>query len=156
MTQVDLLLRSEIHAYVPTFRAPSSEPIWTEWGDTTPTGVQLVLYGTHRKDHFGSLGAFWVHALFNFLEDRFEDDAVDALASASLCRESTPSEVVQTIQSRVGRPLEHQERVAMLLEERPPAPRVFTMLESERYWATLIDAARTCAAVFLAEPAWRP
>jgi len=89
--------------------------------------------------------------LFNFLEDRIESNALAECATASLCREATTSEVVQALQARLGRPLEDAERVAMRVADHRAGLRVFAMLASEGYLATLIEADATCIGVFVAE-----
>jgi len=94
-----------------------------------------VFYVTRTKHHFGSLGAFWVHAVFDFLEDRLESEALAEMATASICREVTPTEAVGALQSRMRRPLEHTERATMLLVGEPAVLRVFSMLASEVLWA---------------------
>lgn len=147
----DTQLRVDVLASVAGFRAPKSEPIWSEWAEPASTGAQLLLYITDRKDSFGTLGAFWVHALYGFLEDRLESDALAECATASACREGTVSEVVQAIQARLGRPLEDAERVAMHVVDQRPGLRVFFMLTSEAYLAALIEAENTCIGVFVAE-----
>lgn len=151
MTQVDTQLRSDVLASLATFRAPVSEPIWSESSEPTPTGAQLVFYVTNSKKYFGTLGAFWIHALFSFLEDRLQSDALVEFATASLCRETTASEVIQTIQTRLGRLLEDTERVATRIADQRAGVRVFAMLASEAYLAALIEAEGACIGVFVAE-----
>jgi hypothetical protein len=146
---VDTQLRSDTLASVAAFRASASEPIWSEWAEPTGTGAQLVLYITNRKDHFGTLGGFWIHALFNFLEDRLESNALAECATTSLCRRTTASEVVQTVQARLGRPLQDAERVAMRVADQQAGLRVFAMLASEAYLAALVEAEDTCIGVFV-------
>ncbi|WP_041450407.1 hypothetical protein [Anaeromyxobacter dehalogenans] len=148
MPQVDSLLRSDILASVGGFRAPASEPIWADSGEPTTGGAQLFFYVTRAKHHFASLGVFWVHALFNFLEDRLETEALVQVATRSLCHEVTPAEVVDALQSRMGRPLENTERATMLMTG-GRALRVFSMLVSEVWWAGLVEAEGACVAVFL-------
>jgi hypothetical protein len=108
-----------------------------------------VFYVTRTKDQFGSLGAFWVHALFNFLEDRQESEALTEVATASQCREVTPTEVIDALQGRMGRPLVDAERETMLLAGGRPVLRVLLMLASEGLWAGLIEAEGACVATFL-------
>lgn len=153
MTQVDTQLRSDVLTSVAGFRAPESEPIWSESSEPTTTGAQLLLYITDRKEYFGTLGAFWVHALFSFLEDRLESNALTEYATASLCRETTMSEIVQAIQARLGRSLGDAERAAMRVTEHRAGLRVFAMLTSEAYFATLIEVEGTCVGVFVADSA---
>jgi len=143
-------------ASVAAFRAPASEPIWSEWAAPARTGARLVFYVTHNKDQFGTLGSFWTHALFNFLEDRLELEAFVALASAGLCGETTAREVVEAIQTRLDRPLEDAERVAMCVADRQAGTRVFAMLGSEACWAALIESEGTCVGIFVARSAQRP
>lgn len=99
--------------------------------------------------HYGTPGVFWTHALFSFLEDRLESEALVELATESLCREVTLAETVDAIQRRMGRPLEDVERRALLMaSDQAAAPRVFSMLDSDALWASLIQAGDTCVAVF--------
>lgn len=93
MRQVDPQLKSDVLSSLERYRTPASEPIWSVSGAPARVGAQLVFYVTGNKEHFGSLGAFWVHALFNFLEDREEPAALAEVATASECREVTPTEV---------------------------------------------------------------
>ncbi|HSN14381.1 MAG TPA: hypothetical protein VLT61_07095 [Anaeromyxobacteraceae bacterium] len=110
---------------------------------------------TRHWHDFGSPGAFWVHALFNHLEDRAEAENLSEVAHGSLCREATPTEAVGVIESRIGRPLEESERATMLMSDVRKPPRVFLMLASEALWAGLIQAEDACVALFLESPAKR-
>ncbi|WP_041453386.1 hypothetical protein [Anaeromyxobacter dehalogenans] len=151
MTNVDTQLRSDILTSVAGFRAPASEPIWSERSDSAGNGPDLVLYITDKKAHFGTRGSFWVHALFGFLEDRLEPEALAESAAASLCREMTIGEVLQAVEGRIGRPLDHAERETMRLAEHRPEERVFGMLASQEYFAALIEADDRYIGVFVAE-----
>jgi hypothetical protein len=149
MPQSDSRFRSDILSSVARFRAPASEPIWSDAGEPTRSGSQLVFYATRAKHHFGSLGNFWVHALFCFLEDRLKSEALVELAAASLCHEMTFSELTEALQSRMGRPLEVTERATMLTASERASVRIFSMLASDSLWAVVIEAERACVAVFL-------
>lgn len=151
MSQVDTQLRSDILASAATFRTPPSEPIWSQQSEPSGNRTQLVLYITDRKADFGTPGAFWVHALFSFLEDRLEPEALAESATASLCRKTTPGAVIQAIESRLSRPLDDAEREAMRIADHRPDVRVFAMLASEKRFAALIEADSRCVGVFVAE-----
>lgn len=149
MAQVDSALRSDVLSAVERFRTPAFEPLWTEFGEPTGPDSRLVFCVTRHLHDFGSPGAFWVHALFNHLEDRAESEDLPEVARGSLCREATPTEAVDVIESRIGRPLEESERATMLMSDVRKPPRVFLMLASEALWAGLIQADDACVALFL-------
>jgi hypothetical protein len=124
-----------------------------------------VLYITDRGEHFETLGTFWIHALFKFLEDRFEvhatatsldSEALISLATASDCREASAREVIQAIQTRLGRPLDDTERVAMHIGDEAAGLRVFAMLASEDCWAALFECEARCVGAFVADPPGAP
>jgi hypothetical protein len=151
LTQVDTQLRSDIIALAATFRAPASEPIWSERAEPSRDGAQLVLYITERKAHFGTLGAFWVHALFGFLEDRFESEALVEAATASLCRKATIRELLAALEGRLDRAVDDAERAAMCIADDQAGVRVFLMLASEERVAALIEAGSRLIGAFVAE-----
>lgn len=149
MPQVDALLRSHVLSSLERFRVPASEPIWSENGEPTRTGAQLVFYVTRTTQHFGSPGGFWVDALFNFLEDRSQPDVLAEAAGTSLCREVTPTEAIGVLERRLGRSLEGSERATMLLAGGRTDLRVFEMLATEALWAGLCLAEDAYVAAFV-------
>jgi hypothetical protein len=144
------MVRSDVLDCLAGFVAPASEPGWSEWGELASSGLQLVCYVTREKAAYASPSAFWVSALFNFLEDRDDDGRLEAVAKESLCREVDWSDFVEALTLRRGEPLAGDAFPTSLATSHEPGRRVHLMLDAEDCWAALLETEDRYVAVFSA------
>jgi hypothetical protein len=147
------VLRSDVLACLADVVVPAREPAWAEWQEAGPSGEQLVWHLTRDKTAYASPSAFWVLAVFNFLEDRDEDARLRVVAGQSLCLEIRWGEFLDALTVRQGAPLPADTFPLQWVASEQVEPRVHLMIDSAECWAALVESDGAYMAVFSALPA---
>lgn len=94
---------SDFKQAIGSYRFPKSEPIFSI-DLNYPRDECLVIFRAvdAKADSYNTVADFWASVLFNYLEDRLEDERFEELGEAGECRDLSEDEARRVLAEMIG------------------------------------------------------